>query len=456
MSAELADNLALRLENVSKIYHPSSIKLHRPPTSVLDRMLGRRSSGDVTGGDDGMDDMGGDDDDTGVEDLFGQPEFPDQEELPGLVWGLRDTTLEIGRGAVVAVVGPPKSGKTTLLNLLSGLEPPSAGQLLVRGKIWPTTKFVSAFMAAGFTIKQNAVVAGKVGDVPKHEMLEHLDELYELLGIRPASVMGPTGMRTRALSIAAGLLLEPDIILLDAPALPPEEEFQRAAIRLLRAARDRNATIFIEQPDAELATDLCTHALWLQQGRVRQLGPRDEVLPAYVAAATEMTAGVFPRVSWDAGHGLRSFSGIAALTGVSIANEDGDAVDGIGPRDTLVVRVAFEFALTPAFAKTAIALTRDDGLRVWLEQPKAEPVTAPGDFETFARVRAADLPPGRYTGHVEAVLARDGLERVIARTRVFSLGVRGTEEAPTTLVEDGWLLREAEWLARAPLPQSEA
>jgi ABC-type polysaccharide/polyol phosphate transport system ATPase subunit len=452
MTGELADKLAVRVEDVAKVYHPAAIKLHKPPTSVLDRMLGRRSSGDVTGGDDGMDDdMGGDDDDTGIEDLFG-PELEDEEEIAGLVWGIREATFEIERGAMVAVVGGPKSGKTTLLNLVSGLEPPSAGRLLVRGKSWPTTKFVAAFMAPGFTVKQNVVVASKVGDVPKQALLDRLDEIYQLVGIRPSAVMGPTGTRTRALAIATGLLTQPDVILLDDPALPPDEEFRRVALDMLRDAHSRGATIFVEQPDTSLA-DLCTHALWLDQGRVVQLGPKDTVLPAYFEATTT-GEGVFPQVSWTSGHGLHSFTRVAAILDAWTENEDGDRVAALGRADALVIRVSYEFAVVPALVKTGIALTRDDGLRIWLEQPQREQASATGEFEIVADLPAAEIPPGRYVGHVEALLSRQGTERTIARTGLFTLAVAGTPDAIAP-GGDGWLTRDATWSARQPMPQPE-
>ena len=49
------------------------------------------------------------------------------------VWGLRDCTIEVPRGRVVALVGPNGSGKTTLLNMAAGLLPPSTGCVQVAG-----------------------------------------------------------------------------------------------------------------------------------------------------------------------------------------------------------------------------------------------------------------------------------------------------------------------------------
>lgn len=456
-TVELDPQVAIRVEQLAKVYHPAAIKLHAPPTSVVDRMLKRRGSGDIAAGDDGADDGGSDDDDsTGLEDLPGEV-VVEVDTPTEVIWGIRDATFEIPRGQVVAVVGPPKSGKTTLLNVLSGLDPPSAGRVIVRGRIWPTTKYIAAFLAPGFTIKQNAVLAGKLGEVSKRDVLDNLDRIYELLHVRPSGVMRATGSRTRQVALALGMIAEPDIVLLDHPALPNDDDFRDAAVAWLERARARGATILVEQPDQRLLDRLCTHVMTLDNGRVVEIAPKADLPePDSEQPASEDASIAFPRRIHAPGHGMPGFTGIAAIHSARAETEDEVPADYLGLEDTLVVRITIEVALFPATIRFAVALTRDDGLRVWIEQPDEVDLVRAGLQHTFARVPVSDIPSGRYLGHVEAIVDNLQRKRAIGRTGLFAVELGGSNETVSDSAKDAWYVVEGTWSTREPLSDTSA
>lgn len=447
-AVELDPAVAVRVERLAKIYHPAAIKLHAPPTSVVDRMLKRRGSGDIAAGDDGGDDAGSDDDDsTGLE---GEIIVEVDDAPTEMIWVIRESSFEVLRGQVVAVVGPPKSGKTTLLNVLSGLEPPSAGRVLVRGRVWPTTKYIAAFLAPGFTVKQNAVLAGKLGELSKKDVLRNLDRIYEVMDVAPSAVMRATGNRTRHVAIATAMLADPDVVLLDHPALPKDDEFRDTAVKWLAELRDRGATIFIEQPDKALMDELCTHVMTVDGGRIVEFVPKPEPEdePEDTTPSEDEVVD-FTRATASGTHDLPGFTGVAAIHSARAETDDEVPADYLAVEDTLVVRITIEVALVPATIRFAVALTRADGVRVWLEQPEMKDLVRPGVHEIFARVPVSAVPYGRYLGHIEAIVDNGMRKRAIGRSALFAVELGGSDEHVAG--GDDWRVVDAAWSMREPL-----
>src|SRR6266545_575476 len=139
---------------------------------------------------------------------------------------LRGIDLAVDRGAFISVVGPSGCGKTTFLRIVAGLEPASAGQVLIDGR--PVRKpggdrgfvFQSDNLLPWRTVLANAMigpeVAGRVGAAEKRRTLD----LLKLVGLEgfenyhPRQLSG--GMRQRV-NLARALAIDPEILLMDEP-----------------------------------------------------------------------------------------------------------------------------------------------------------------------------------------------------------------------------------------------
>jgi nitrate/nitrite transport system ATP-binding protein len=141
---------------------------------------------------------------------------------------LSNINLKIEEGEFLAIVGFTGSGKTTLVNMMTGLDHPSEGEVLYRGK--PITGpapergiiFQNYSLLPWFTVYQNVALA--VNEVyanwPRAKRDEHIRNFIEMVNLTPATNKRPQelsgGMKQRT-SIARVLATDPDLLLMDEP-----------------------------------------------------------------------------------------------------------------------------------------------------------------------------------------------------------------------------------------------
>ncbi len=187
-------------------------------------------------------------------------------------------TLRVEQGEVYGVLGPNGAGKTTFLRMLFGLVTPDSGTLEVQGRSWPrdgvrTLEGVAGFLESprfypGLTGRRNLqLLAGLDGGSSSTRVDEVLD-LVDLTGRDRDEVKGYSfGMRQR-LGVAASLLRDPRLLVLDEPA----NGLDPAGIRDMRALVGRLAgsglTVLLSSHDMAEVEQVCHDVTILRTGRV--------------------------------------------------------------------------------------------------------------------------------------------------------------------------------------------
>ena len=240
------------------------------------------------------------------------------------VAAVRDVSLEIGSGELVALLGPSGSGKTTLLRMVAGLAFPDAGRILfgdVDATDIPVRDRGVGFVFQHYALFPHMRVADNIAfgmraardRRPEAEVARRVEELLSLmqlggLGSRfPAQLSG--GQRQRV-ALARALAVDPKVLLLDEPFGALDANVRRELRRWLREMHERLGitTLFVTH-DQEEALDLADRVVILDHGRIEQVGsPRDicrdpasafvmtflgdtHRLPATVAAGVATVAG---------------------------------------------------------------------------------------------------------------------------------------------------------------------
>jgi putative ABC transport system ATP-binding protein len=207
---------------------------------------------------------------------------------------LRDIGLHIGRGEAVALLGPSGSGKSTLLMVMTGLEQPDSGAVMVAGQ---DLRKLDEDALARFRGKQIGIVFQAFHLIPTMTALENVATPLELAGVRDAlkraaSELAAVGLGQRLqhypaelsggeqqrVALARALAADPAMIVADEPTGNLDESTGHEIIELLfRSQRERGTTLVLVTHDSELAAR-CDRVLRMHSGRIEE--PRVPVLSA--------------------------------------------------------------------------------------------------------------------------------------------------------------------------------
>jgi branched-chain amino acid transport system ATP-binding protein len=209
------------------------------------------------------------------------------------VEALRDVSLELQPGEVVGLIGPNGAGKSTLVNVLSGFDRPSRGQVLLEGRDvtrWPahrrgrhglTRTFQHSHPFRGLTVRENVEVSALgVGASPR-EATRRTDELLGLLGLaafaeQPAASLAHGD--ERRLGVARALATGPRFVLLDEPAAGlPEAEVPAFAAAVRSVRDDHGAGVLLVDHNMALVMEVCDRIHVLDQGQTLAQGTPEEI-----------------------------------------------------------------------------------------------------------------------------------------------------------------------------------
>jgi sulfate/thiosulfate transport system ATP-binding protein len=212
----------------------------------------------------------------------------------GSFQALQDVNLTVRSGELVALLGPSGCGKTTLLRIISGLEVPDSGQILIDGEDVTFTgprerrlgfvfqhyalfKHMTIFENIAFGLKvrsgrekgAKAVIETKVRELLNLIQLDWLADRY------PSQLSG--GQRQRV-ALARALAVDPTVLLLDEPFGALDYKVRKELRRWLRRFHDdiHITSIFVTH-DQEEALEVADKVVVMHKGRIEQIGSPDEV-----------------------------------------------------------------------------------------------------------------------------------------------------------------------------------
>jgi len=205
---------------------------------------------------------------------------------------IRDVSLDLSRGEIVALLGPNGSGKTTCFYAIAGLITPEGGQVLIDGRdvtllpmyrrarlgIGYLPQEMSIFR--GLSVEDNILAILEISEPDRTRRRERLEELlseFSITHLRRAPAMSLSGGERRRVEIARCLAADPKYVLLDEP-FAGVDPISVADIRgLVTDLKTRGIGVLITDHNVRDTLDIVDRAYILHDGRVLMSGTATEV-----------------------------------------------------------------------------------------------------------------------------------------------------------------------------------
>ena len=241
------------------------------------------------------------------------------DKIFGGLHAVRGVSFQVERGAIFGLIGPNGAGKTTLFNVITGVYTPEHGQILFDGQNIAGLKpaliaergvartFQNIRIFRTMTVAENVMVAGhhlhkaniasamlrtRAYDRDEQALAKRAHELLEVLGLAELAdeVAGslPYGSQRR-LEIARGLMLSPQLLLLDEPAAGMNSQEARTLNEQIRFLRDQlGLTVILVEHNMAVVMNVCEtihvvdHGETIAQGTPAEIKVHPKVLAAYL------------------------------------------------------------------------------------------------------------------------------------------------------------------------------
>ncbi len=210
------------------------------------------------------------------------------------IQALKNASLELRQGELLALLGPNGAGKTTLLRAVTGRVELDQGTVEIFGKHVPPAERRRALGVVPqeiaiyplLTARENLEAFGRLHGVSASRPRERVDWALDWTGLVDRSrepVKTFSGGMKRRLNIACGVLHEPRIVLLDEPTVGVDPQSRERIYEMLESLRAAGASLLLTTHHLEEAEDRCDRVTILDHGRVIASGT--------VAELVEQTVG---------------------------------------------------------------------------------------------------------------------------------------------------------------------
>lgn len=206
---------------------------------------------------------------------------------------IRDVSMELGRGEVVALLGPNGSGKTTCFYAIAGLVMPEGGQVLIDGRDVTTLPMYrraklgigylpqEASIFRGLSVEDNILSILEIAVADRSTRKERLEELlseFSITHLRRASALSLSGGERRRVEIARCLAADPKYVLLDEPFAGVDPIAVGEIRALVADLKTRGIGVLITDHNVRETLDIVDRAYILHDGKVLMSGTAEEVV----------------------------------------------------------------------------------------------------------------------------------------------------------------------------------
>jgi len=253
-------------------------------------------------------------------------ELIDVTKIFGQYTAVDHLSLTVPQGQIFGLLGPNGSGKTTTINMLSGLSVPTSGQVRVLGyDVRHQTRQVPQLLGAvpqetalyeELSAWANMDFHAELFGLPardKKQRITAMLELVQLLDRKDAAVNTFSGGMKRRLALGRALLHDPKLVYLDEPTLGVDVQGRRVIWDYILGLRDQGKTVLITTNVLEEAEALCERIAIIDHGKLIAVDTPEHLKLTYGGRVVEL----------ETEHPLAATDALRALPGVTSVDQDG-------------------------------------------------------------------------------------------------------------------------------------
>lgn len=276
-------------------------------------------------------------------------------------WALREVSFDIHRGETFCIIGENGSGKSTLLQIVAGILQPTTGNAKTNGRVAALLELGSGFNPE-FTGKENVYLNAAILGLSTAEIdaryaeIEAFAEIGDFIN-QPVKTYS-SGMTVR-LAFSVAIHVNPDVLLVDEALAVGDIYFRQRCMRKVHELRACGVTILFVSHAIGDVKAIGDRTMWLDNGRVREIGDTESVVSKYLAYMVEKdsqflglgrkeSASVQPAAATVAPELVTTIPNIdhrygdarAQIIGIQAASPDGRALHLLEPGTSIVLRIS--------------------------------------------------------------------------------------------------------------------
>src|SRR5437667_1814655 len=200
------------------------------------------------------------------------------------IWALKGVNFEVYPGEVVGIIGRNGAGKSTMLKVLSRITEPTTGRVELYGRVGSLLEVGTGFHPE-LSGRENIYLNGAILGMHRWEIEEKFDEIVafsELSKFLDTPVKRYSSGMYMRLAFAVAAHLEPEVLVVDEVLAVGDMQFQKKCLgKMGEVAREGRTVIFVSHNMAAVQS-LCSRAIWLDEGVVKEDGSAGMVVSNYL------------------------------------------------------------------------------------------------------------------------------------------------------------------------------
>jgi lipopolysaccharide transport system ATP-binding protein len=204
-------------------------------------------------------------------------------------WAVRNASFNVNRGEVLGLVGRNGAGKSTLLKMLSRITEPTEGRAVIRGRVASLLEVGTGFHPE-LTGRENIYLNGAILGMKRTEITRKFDEIVAFSEVEqfldtPVKRYS-SGMYVR-LAFAVAAHLDPEVLIVDEVLAVGDATFQKKCLGKMSDVMRQGRTVLFVSHNMDAVTNLCTHIVLVNKGKVSDRMNPEEGVKQYLALTNE-------------------------------------------------------------------------------------------------------------------------------------------------------------------------